>query len=216
MPVADSKSGAGESATTVIRLLDKARAALRQGERSQVEGSDRRWRGAIAGGGERLQVKESDRRWRGAIAGEGERLQSYGRLGSGLRPCGLPESGSTDLFSGYLGKTEPEPEPSVSRARASSLSRVVGRVSQDGSGTDRSPPPLIAPLRLRSLPSCDRSLPPPIAPLPPPAITPLRVHLQSLPSTCDRSPLPAIVPLLRSLPSTCYRSPPPVIAPLHL
>ena len=29
MPVADSESGAGESATTVTRLLDKARAALR-------------------------------------------------------------------------------------------------------------------------------------------------------------------------------------------
>ena len=37
------------------------------------------------------------------------------------------------------------------------------------------------------------------------------------PSTCDRSPPPAIARLhLRSLPSTCDRSPPRAIAPLHL
>jgi hypothetical protein len=46
-------------------------------KRLQVEGSDRRWRGAIAGGGKRSQVEGSDRRWRkasgrGAIAGGGK------------------------------------------------------------------------------------------------------------------------------------------------
>ena len=70
---------------------------------------------------------------------------------------------------------------------------------------DRSPPPLIAPLHLRSLPStCDRSLPPAIAPFFP------RSFLRTLPSTCDRSPPP------RSLPSTCDRSSSPLIASLHL
>jgi hypothetical protein len=41
------------------------------GKRPQVEGSDRRWREAIAGGGKRSQVEGSDCRWRGATAGGG-------------------------------------------------------------------------------------------------------------------------------------------------
>jgi hypothetical protein len=56
-----------------------------EGERSQVptveEGSDHRWRGAIAaGGGKRSQLEESDLslRWRGATAGGGERPQVEG------------------------------------------------------------------------------------------------------------------------------------------
>jgi hypothetical protein len=36
--------------------------SILEGELSQVEGSYRRWRGAIAGGGERSQVEASDRR----------------------------------------------------------------------------------------------------------------------------------------------------------
>jgi hypothetical protein len=36
-----------------------------------MEESDRRWRGAIAGGGKRSQVEGSHHRWRGVIAGGG-------------------------------------------------------------------------------------------------------------------------------------------------
>jgi hypothetical protein len=46
------------------------------GKLSQVEGSYRRWRGlrgATAGGGERSQVEASDRMWRRVIAGGRER-----------------------------------------------------------------------------------------------------------------------------------------------
>jgi hypothetical protein len=45
----------------------------------QVEGSDCRWRGAIAGGGEQRQVEGSDRRWREVITCGGRRLQVEGR-----------------------------------------------------------------------------------------------------------------------------------------
>ena len=40
-----------------------------------MEGSDRRWRGAMTDGGERQQVERSDLRRRGAIVGGGERPQ---------------------------------------------------------------------------------------------------------------------------------------------
>ena len=46
-------------------------------ERSLVEGSDRRWRGAIAGEEERSQ-EVSDRKWRGVILGRGGRSQVEG------------------------------------------------------------------------------------------------------------------------------------------
>ena len=41
-------------------------------ERSQVEESDRRWRGAIVDRGEQWQVEGSYRRWNEPIAGGGE------------------------------------------------------------------------------------------------------------------------------------------------
>ena len=44
------------------------------GERSLLEGSDRRWREAVSGGGTRSQVGGSGLRWRGAVSGGGERL----------------------------------------------------------------------------------------------------------------------------------------------
>jgi hypothetical protein len=49
----------------------------------QVEGSDCRWRGAIASGGKQLKVegsdrRRSDRRWREAIAGGGKRSLKVG------------------------------------------------------------------------------------------------------------------------------------------
>ena len=43
-----------------------------EGRSSQVNGSDHRWRGVIAGGGEQLQVEASFCMWRGAKAGGGE------------------------------------------------------------------------------------------------------------------------------------------------
>jgi hypothetical protein len=48
-----------------------------KGEQMQVKGIDSRLTGggATAGGGERSQVVGRDRRWRGAITGGGERLQ---------------------------------------------------------------------------------------------------------------------------------------------
>ena len=81
-----------------------------------------------------------------------------------------------------------------------------------------SPPPAIAPVHLRSLPSTsDRS--------PLPAIA--YFHLGLLPSISDCSPLPLIAPLHLQLPPfTCNRSPPSLIisdysapsliAPLHI
>ena len=51
-----------------------------EGERQQGEGSDCRWRGAIAGGGEQSQVEGSDSRRRGAITGGRVLSQVEGRL----------------------------------------------------------------------------------------------------------------------------------------
>ena len=48
------------------------------GERSLVEGRGLRWSGAIAGGGEQCHVEGSDSRLRGAISGGGERSQVEG------------------------------------------------------------------------------------------------------------------------------------------
>ena len=42
------------------------------GNRSEVEVSNSRWRGATGGGGERSKVEISDQRWRQAIRVEGE------------------------------------------------------------------------------------------------------------------------------------------------
>ena len=42
-------------------------------ERSLVEGSGLRWRGAVSSGGEWSQAEGSDRWWSGVIAGGGER-----------------------------------------------------------------------------------------------------------------------------------------------
>jgi hypothetical protein len=56
-----------------------------EGELLQVEGSNCRWRGAIAGGGERSQVEGSDRRWRGVIAGGAEQQQVEGTQGSNCK-----------------------------------------------------------------------------------------------------------------------------------
>ena len=50
-------------------------------ERSQVERSDRRWRGAVSGGGERWQAEGSGFRWREAIVSGGERSQVEGSDG---------------------------------------------------------------------------------------------------------------------------------------
>ena len=40
-----------------------------------MEGSDRRWRGAVAGGGERSRVEGSGLRWRELVSGGGERAR---------------------------------------------------------------------------------------------------------------------------------------------
>ena len=78
------------------------------GERSQVEASDRRWRGTIAGGGERSQtgglewgeiaggwersqVEGSDRRWRGATQVEGNNRKWRGEIAGALPRPGRPK-----------------------------------------------------------------------------------------------------------------------------
>ena len=43
-----------------------------------MEGSNRRWIGAIAGGGDQSQVEESNRRWVGAITDGGDQWQVEG------------------------------------------------------------------------------------------------------------------------------------------
>ena len=47
--------------------------ALALGELSQVEGSNRRWRGVVSCGGEQSLVEGSGLRWREAVSGGGER-----------------------------------------------------------------------------------------------------------------------------------------------
>ena len=86
------------------------------------------------------------------------------------------------------------------------------------STSDRSPPPLIAPLHLWTLPSTTDCIPPPL-------IAPLHLWLLpstfwSLLSTSDCFPPPVIASLHLLLPFSAYdcspESPPPAIAPVHL
>ena len=60
---------------SLVEGSDRRRGAVSGGgEQLLVEGSSLGWRGA----GERSLVEGCDRRWRGAVSGEGERLQVEG------------------------------------------------------------------------------------------------------------------------------------------